>query len=314
MAKTTAPPDVTPASGAEPAHKKLKFPTAFTVLAAVLALVWVASFFVPAGAYRNDPESGGPVPGSYRELPSCSKATGDELCVETSFDQRLKQLWIAPPNGLYGIENDRGFVSADETGALYGSAMIFLFVLAVGAFITVTMKTEAIQTGIGRLALRFRHSGSVLIALLMGVFALGGTSYGMWEETLGFFVLLVPLTLALGYDRMVAAAIIFLGAGSGVMASTVNPFATGVASDAAGISIGEGIGVRIAMWIVLVALAIGYVIRYASKVRSDPARSIVGVSPTDAEEASGLIDDVPALSGRQKLVLVLFVGAFLVMI
>src|SRR6478752_7393536 len=198
-----------------PATKKLKFPTAFTVLAAVLVLVWVASFFVPAGAYDIDPEAGGPIPGTYHELPSCSNAQGDELCVETAFDQRFKQLWIAPPNGLYGIENDRGFVSADETGALYGSAMIFLFVLAVGAFITVTMKTGAIQTGIGRLAMRFQHSGSVLIAMLMAVFALGGTTYGMWEETLGFFVLLVPLTLALGYDRLVAAAIIFLGAGTG---------------------------------------------------------------------------------------------------
>ena len=92
----------------------------------------------------------------------------------------------------------------------------------------------------------------------------------MWEETLGFFVLLVPLTLALGYDRMVAASIIFLGAGTGVMASTVNPFATGVASDAAGISIGDGIGVRIAMWVVLVAMAIGYVLRYARRVRKRP--------------------------------------------
>jgi uncharacterized ion transporter superfamily protein YfcC len=154
----------------------------------VLLLVWLASFFVPAGAYEVDPKTDGPVPGTYRELPSCSEAQGDELCVETSFDQRLKQLWIAPPNGLYGVENDRGFVSADEEGFLYGSAMIFLFVLAVGAFITVTMKTGAIQTGIGRLALRFRHSGTVLIAILMGVFALGGTSYGMWEETLGRMV------------------------------------------------------------------------------------------------------------------------------
>ena len=282
-------------------RKQLKFPTAFTVLAAVLVLVWVASFFVPAGAYDVDADSGGPVPGSYHELPSCSSAEGDELCVETAFDQRLKQLWIAPPNGLYGIENDRGFVSADESGSLYGSAMIFLFVLAVGAFITVTMKTGAIQTGIGRLALRFRHSGAALIAILMCVFALGGTSYGMWEETLGFFVLLVPLALALGYDRMVAAAIIFLGAGSGVLASTVNPFATGVASDAAGISLGDGIGVRIAMWVVLVALAIGYVLRYASRVRTDAS-------------GSGVDLDVPRLTGRQKLVLVLFIGSFVVMI
>ena len=123
----------------------------------------------------------------------------------------------------------------------------------------------------------------MLIAILMVVFALGGTTYGMWEETLGFFVLLVPLTLALGYDRMVAASIIFLGAGTGVLCSTVNPFATGVASDAAGISLGDGIGLRIAMWVVLVALAIGYVLRYARRVQADPARSVVGISPTDAQ-------------------------------
>jgi uncharacterized ion transporter superfamily protein YfcC len=312
-AEPPATPHEPPAPPEEPEQKKLKFPTAFTVLAAVLLLVWVASFFVPAGAYQTDPETGGPKPGTYGELPACSEAP-DAKCVETSFDQRLKQLWIAPPNGLYGVENESGFVGGDEQGFLYGSAMIFLFVLAVGAFITVTMKTGAIQTGIGRLALRFQHSGYVLIALLMGVFALGGTSYGMWEETLGFFVLLVPLALALGYDRMVAASIIFLGAGSGVLASTVNPFATGVASDAAGISLGDGIGLRVLMWLVLVTMAIAYVIRYARTVQKDPARSVVGIAPTDADEGRGLIQDVPPLSGRQKLVLLLFIGSFLVMI
>ena len=76
--------------------------------------------------------------------------------------------------------------------------------LAVGAFITMTMKTGAIETGIGRLALRFRKKPALLVLVLMAVFALGGTTYGMWEETLGFFALLVPLVLALGYDRMVA--------------------------------------------------------------------------------------------------------------
>ena len=206
-------------------------------------------------------------------------------------------------------------MSADEQGFLYGSAMIFLFVLAVGAFITVTMKTGAIQTGIGRLALRFRHSGSVLIAILMGVFALGGTTYGMWEETLGFFVLLVPLTLALGYDRIVAASIIFLGAGTGVLCSTVNPFATGVASDAAGISLGDGIGLRIVMWVVLVAMAIGYVLRYARRRAHGPgAVDRRHLADRRGRTRRGLIDDVPALTGRQKLVLVLFIGAFVVMI
>jgi uncharacterized ion transporter superfamily protein YfcC len=113
---------------------------------------------------------------------------------------------------------------------------------------------------------------------------------------------------------MVAAAIIFLGAGAGVIASTVNPFATGVASDSAGITIGDGIGLRIAMWFVLVALAIGYVIRYARRVKLDSTASVVGVSPSDAADAESLISDVPPLTGRQKLVLALFAGTFLVMI
>ena len=202
---------------------------------AVLLLVWIASFFVPAGRYNTNPSTGSPVPGTYHKLPSCSAVAAGGValvvpspgetgtapadaqsapdakvtpqpgvnCVDTASRIRFKQLWNAPPNGLYGVEGANGFVGPWEAGFLYGSAAIFFFVLAVGAFITVTMKTEAIQTGIGRLALASEHSGSVLIAILMTVFAVGGTSYGMWEETLGFFVLLVPLTLALGYDRMV---------------------------------------------------------------------------------------------------------------
>jgi uncharacterized ion transporter superfamily protein YfcC len=327
-----------------PPKRGFRFPTAFTVLFLVLVLVWVASFFVPAGRYQT--KDGSPVPGTYHKLPSCSavEAGGTALvvdspgetgtapadakqaptahvtpepgfnCVDTSFTYRFKQLWNAPPNGLYGVEASNGFVGPWENGILYGSAGIFLFVLAVGAFITVTMKTEAIQTGIGRLALRFRASGYVLIALLMVIFAVGGTTYGMWEETLGFFVLLVPLALALHYDRIVAASIIFLGAGSGVIGSTVNPFSTGVASDSAGVSIGDGIGLRIALWVVVVGLAIGYVIWYARRVNRDPAKSIVGVSPDDSADAQKLVSDVPRLTGRQKVVLLLFGLTFLTMI
>jgi uncharacterized ion transporter superfamily protein YfcC len=311
-AAAKAPPRVPPDGDAEP-RKAFKFPTAFTVLAAVLLLVWVATFFVPAGAYDLD-RSGSPKPGTYHRLPSCSDVEQNVQCVDTSLAFRFKQLWDSPPNGLYGVEGSGGLVGADESGVLYGSAPIFLFVLAVGAFITVTMKTEAIQTGIGRLAMRFRHSGSVLIALLMVVFALGGTTFGMWEETLGFFALLVPLALALGYDRIVAASIIFLGAGTGIIASTVNPFATGVASDAAGVSIGDGIGLRVAMWVVLVSCAIGYVLLYARRVRSDATRSVVGFTEADRAQATGLMSDVPRLTERQKVVLALFIGAFLVMV
>jgi uncharacterized ion transporter superfamily protein YfcC len=237
------PEDPAPADD-ETKARRWRFPTAFTVLAIVLLAVWIASFVIPSGSYETD-KAGGPVPGSYSELPDCPVDKGEGPCADKSVTEQLKQLWISVPNGLYGIENSRGSVNPDNEGFLYGSAMIFLFVLAVGAFIHVTMETEAIQTGIGRLAVRFRHSGSALIIVLMSIFALGGTTYGMWEETLGFFALLVPLVLALKYDRIVAASIIFFGAGTGVLASTVNPFATGVASDAAGIEVGDGIVLRV---------------------------------------------------------------------
>jgi uncharacterized ion transporter superfamily protein YfcC len=294
--------------------RRLKFPTAFTVLAIVLLAVWIASFVIPSGTYETDPKTGGPKPGSYRELPSCDAAQGHELCVDKSLRTQFSQLWTAPPNGLYGIENAKGRVGGDEEGLLYGSAKIFLFVLAVGAFITVTMRTGAIQTGIGRLALRYRNSGAVLVVALMLVFAIGGTTYGMWEETLGFFPVLVPLVLALGYDRLIAVAMIFFGCGTGTLASTVNPFATGVASDAAGISVGDGIALRLVMWVVLVSTAIGYVLWYGRRVRTDPSRSIVGFSPQDAEAAHGPPAEVPPLTRKQKIVLGLFALAFAIMI
>ena len=235
------------------------------------------------------------------------RAARSRICEDNSLDAQFGLLWRAPPNGLYGIENvENGQVGADEIGFLYGSAQIFFFVLAVGAFITVTMKTESIQTGIGRLALRFRHTPALLVIVLMSVFALGGTTYGMWEETLGFFVLMVPLTLALGYDRLVAVSIIFLGAGTGVLASTVNPFATGVASDAAGIDISDGLGLRLVMFIVLVPLAALYVLRYGARVRKDPSRSLLPPETTPV----GDIEEVPPLTGRQKVTLVVFFAAF----
>ena len=297
-------------------QRRLKFPTALTVLGIVLLVVWVASFFIPSGVYKTDPKTGGPVPGSYHELPSCDSKDAPALCSDKSIEHQFTLLWRATPNGLYGVESvETRQVSADELGFLYGSAQIFLFVLAVGAFITITMKTGAIETGIKRLALRFRRSPALLVAILMTVFAIGGTTYGMWEETLGFFVLLVPLALALEYDRMVAVAIIFLGAGTGVLCSTVNPFATGVASDAAGISLSDGLWVRVAMFVVLVPVAIAYVLWYGKRVRTGPERSLIPSHADDAASVAGRgVEEVAPLTRNQKWVLVVFGLAFAILV
>jgi uncharacterized ion transporter superfamily protein YfcC len=289
---------------APPAPSRMRFPSAFTVLFAVTLVVWVLAFVIPTGAYKVSDKTGGPIPGSYHSVDA-----------GLSFGDRLMQLFLAPVNGLYGIKaSDGGFIGPYETGELFGAAGVFLFVLAIGIFITMSMRTGAIDIGIAHVAQRYGRHGAILIAVLMVVFSIGGTTEGMAEETLGFYALVVPLMLSLGYDRMVAAATILVGAGIGVLASTVNPFATGVASDAAGISIGDGIGFRFLMYVVLVPVAVFFVLRYARRVKADPSTSIVGPQEGDAEVAARGIGDVPPLTRRHKTVLAVVAFTFAFMI
>lgn len=312
--QSTGPPQ---SSTPEPERKRrFSFPSALTVLAIVLLAVWAAAFFIPSGVYQVD-EEGSPIPGSYQELPACDDVGEDVACVDKGPLDMFQILWTGTPNGLYGVENTSGEVQASNEGTLFGSAEIFLFVLAVGAFITVTMRTGAIEAGIKRLALGYRRSPTALIVILMGVFAVGGTTYGMWEETLGFYTLMAALVLAMSLDRLVGASVILVGAGTGVLTSTVNPFATGVASDAAGIPISDGIGLRLVMWLAFVAAGILYVLWYARRVAKDPSRSIVGRDDQgDVAAASDPRDvaDVPKLTGRQRWVLLVFGLAFAIMI
>jgi uncharacterized ion transporter superfamily protein YfcC len=287
----------------EPPRRLFHFPSAFTVLFGVTVGVWLLAFIVPTGRYALDPETGRPIPGSYESADA-----------GLSFFDRLYQLFMAPVNGLYGVESaESGFIGPYETGELFGAAGVFLFVLAIGIFITMTMRTGAIDAAIARIGVRFGGRGVPLIIMLMVLFSIGGTTEGMAEETLGFYAIIVPIVLSLGYDRLTAASVILLGAGIGTLASTVNPFATGAASGAADISIGDGIGLRLVMYLVLTAVVIAYVVRYASRVKKDPSRSLMGFLPEDAAVAAGHID-APELTTRRKLVLWLMGSTFAMMI
>ena len=301
---TVAGPPAAGSEDSEPgARKSFRFPSAFTVLFAVTIAVWVLAFVIPTGSYQMDAETGRPIPGSYQ-------GSDNPL----SFGDRLMELFLAPINGLYGVMNADGFIGPYESGELYGAAGVFLFVLAIGVFITMAMRTGAIDNGVARIAQRMSGRGAVLIAVLMVLFSIGGTTEGMAEETLGFYALLIPLMLALGYDRMVAAATILVGAGIGVLASTVNPFATGVGSAAADISIGDGIGFRFLMYVVLVPIGVLWVLRYARRVKADPSRSLVAEVEGDDEMRSHGLREAAALTGREKVVLALVAATFAFMI
>jgi uncharacterized ion transporter superfamily protein YfcC len=290
---------------AEPDEKKgFQFPSTMTVLILVTLLVWIAAFLIPSGTYEHD-ENGVPQPGSYREIDS-----------PQDFGERVGDFFLAPVNGLYGLQNpETGTVVPFGVGSLFGAVGVFAFVLAIGAFMTMVLATGALDVAIGKLAYAMRGRPWLVIVAVMALFSLLGTCMGWADETLGFYALLIPLMLTLGYDRMAAAGMIIGSATVGAMASTVNPFSIGVASEFADVGIGDGIGLRWLGWFVLTAITIAYVVWYAERVKAQPDRSLVGFSADDTaevskEQSAGEL----TLTGRQKLVLAITAFTFLLLV
>jgi uncharacterized ion transporter superfamily protein YfcC len=284
-------------------EKGFRFPTAYTVLFILLILVVIATWFIPAGQYDKN-EDGEPIPGSYHPVEqNPQKIVADGL--------------MAPVNGMYGIEGEDGTISVYNWGGLYGAIDVALFVLVIGGFLSMTMATGAIDAGIGKITTALEGKEKWMIAILMFVFALGGTSYGMAEESLAFYGLIIAVMIAAGYDALTGVAIVMLGAGIGVLASTVNPFATGIASGFAGISIADGLVSRLIILVIGTIIGIIFVSRYADKVKKDPTKSLVYDQKEDNERRflKGLnAEAMPEFDRRRKIILALFGIAFLIMI
>jgi uncharacterized ion transporter superfamily protein YfcC len=287
-----------------PAEKRgFALPSAYTILFILIVLVAIGTWIIPAGQYQLD-ENGQPIPGSYEQ-------------VEQNPQRIITDSLLAPINGLYGIEGEDGSISVWNTGELFGAIDVALFVLVIGGFLGITMKTGAIQGGIARIVSRFRGREQLMIPILMIVFAIGGTTFGMNEESLAFYVLIVTVMIAAGYDALVGASLLLLGCGIGVLGSTINPFATGIASGFAGTSLDEGFLGRLVILVVGTAIGIWFVMRYAAKVKADPSKSLVYAQKAENEkqfQASSASDADAPLTGRQKAALGLFFLAFLVMI
>ena len=207
---------------------------------------------------------------------------------------------------------------------------VCLFVLVLGGFLGIVTETGALDAGIAALVNKLHGNELVLIPILMFIFSIGGTTYGMCEETVPFYLLLAATMVAAGFDSLVGAAVVLLGAGCGVLGSTVNPFAIGAAVDAlssTGLEINQGIiiGLGVVLWLVTLAISIVFVMRYAKKVKADKGSTILTLqeqevmmaewghveAEAEAEEA-GLAK--AAMNGRQKWTLVVFALTFAVMI
>lgn len=201
---------------------------------------------------------------------------------------------------------------------------VCLFVMILGGFLGMMTETGALDNGIAVLVQKLKGNEIMLIPVLMLIFSLGGTTYGMCEETVPFYALLAATMMAAGFDPMVGAATVLLGAGCGCLGSTVNPFAVGAAVDAltgVGIEVNQSIiiGLGAVLWIVTTAMSILFVMSYAKKVKADKGSTILSMQELkDAEEAHGRaaseVHKEVKLTGRQKGVLIAFAFTFVVMI
>ena len=237
------------------------------------------------------------------------------------------------PNAVFegeNIVNGSGTVGAKLYQVLMAPILGFedaidvaIFIMMLGGFLKVIDKSKALETGIKVLVQKLKGRELWLIPILMFIFSICGTTYGMLEETVGFYVLLAATMFAAGMDPLVGSAIILLGAGSGVLGSTINPFATGVALSALpeGVTANHGLVIFIAvvLWITTYLIATGFVLAYAKKVKNDKGSTILSLREQQAaEKAFGKFVDEhkekAVLTKKQKATLWLFALTFVVMI
>lgn len=284
--------------------KKFSFPSAFTILFLLLVVIALATWIVPAGSYDYD-ENGSPLPGTYHSVPQSPQAL-------------LSSALKGPISGMYGIQDETGNVDVWNYGELFGAIDVAMFVLIIGGFLGVTMKTGAINSGIAWVVSKLKGKEKWMFPILMTIFAIGGTSYGMAEETLAFYALIITVMLAAGYDALSAAALILLGAGIGCLGSTVNPFATGIASGFAGTTLSDGLIGRIVLLIVGTIIGIVFVMRYAEKVRKDPTKSLIYDMKSENEKqflsSKSEGNEFGEFTTRHKVILFFFFLAFVVMV
>ena len=224
---------------------KLRVPHTYVLLFGLAIIAAISTWIIPAGSYDRVVENGRELidPGSYR--PVEAKPAG------------VPGLLLAFPKGLAEV------------------ADIVFYIFIIGGTFGVLNRTGAIQAGIHSLVRRLGGKRAVLLVVLTFVFAFGGGSIGIAEETLVFLPALLLLARSLGYDSLVAGGIALVGANAGFASAFMNPFTVGVAQGIVGLPLFSGLEYRLVLWAVMTTVTILFLARYAARVRAKPERSLM---------------------------------------
>ena len=310
-------------------RKNFEFPTAYTVLFLILILVTVLTHVIPAGKYNRL---------SYQESTNefvvetygngnvnleATQKNLDKLDIKidvNKFTDGTIKKSMAIPNTYVKLDGKaQGFkelIIAPISG-IAESIDIIIFVLILGGIVGIVNKTGTFNIAMKAISQKTKGKEFSLVIISFIFFAAGGTIFGFWEETIPFYSILMPLFLINNFDPLVPMATIFLGSAVGCMFSTVNPFSTIIASNAAGISFNEGLKFRFVALIVFSIISLLYINRYIKKVKKNSNNSLVIEEQEEIREK--FLKDYSQETNikfdwRKKIILFLFIFQFIVMI
>ena len=265
--------------------KKLAFPHTFVILLFIIALMTICTHIIPAGQYER----------VYNEVAERN---------------------VVDPNSFTYVDSSPvdffGFLHAIPQG-MVEVAEIMVFILVVGGAFNIVTQTGAMERGIRKLAYKLQGHEKLIIPLMMFVFSLGGATFGMSEETIIFIPIGITLARALGYDALVGMGIVTFGAAVGFSAGFLNPFTVGVAQKIAELPLYSGMGLRVAVWLVMLVAVPWAILRYANRVKADPTSSYVYDLEQSQKDGSVSVDNVN-LTGRDVLVLLTVVGGLFIIV
>jgi uncharacterized ion transporter superfamily protein YfcC len=277
--------------------RQIQLPHVFVLLTVVVFICSVATYFVPSGEFQRETKKIGSVtrtlviPGTYQELPKTYSAKG------TLLDD--KQEGTASPVSLFG------FLSAIPRGMEKAADIIF-FIFIIGGVFGILQKTGTLIAFLQKLLDIFSHKPIIMVIILMVAVGIGASTLGMGEELLPLVPLFLIISKQLGYDRIFGVAIVWLAAEVGFAAATTNPYTVQIAQNLAEVPLNSGITFRLIFFAITMTISIIFLIRYGSKIKNDPSKSIM---PDDDFSIEGISFD--KIEFRKQHLIIILTGILL---
>lgn len=271
-------------------RKKLELPHVYTIAFLLIILAAIMTWVIPSGQFDHKTVSTAAgerevaIAGTYHQIDKVD-ADGKDL------RQSLADILMAPTRGIQAASD------------------VVAFVLLIGGAFALVTKTNAINAGMSRVIKKMKGKDILIIPVIMLLFSVGGTTFGMSEEALPFYAIFIPIIMGLGYDSMTAFMVVFLGPQMGYIGSTVNPFNVLISQGIANISGNPQLWFRFIQYVIFTVVGIVWVMRYAKKVKKDPTSSITYqddiIKRRDFSVMESDAAEIP-FTLRQKLVLLVF--------